>query len=463
MFRTMLTPLIASKYADEFFPKINGESWNGDSTFLATLRATIDEVDEDGVRVIAIDMRKENIFVDGSFAKMLENTIQISPGDLIVVSASDTVVNKIKECNADGGYVMDEKVTYFFRNYMNVVTYINRERKCAVIFVVNLDMSKWHLLQTIMPRYLPWYYVGLTADSPKTAILKSLKSARYEEYEQLIISAASKYDIDKAKNKCIMRDFITTAKNATYDAKMQELTSQLTQFDQYQERMRNLLDKISETRMYVLGAKYDKEQNSDCEISDYVACNKNINLVSVNRGELSLVVSTFLDSYSSDCVSTVIENPKSYLYSSSKQTPKEIKEFYSAAFLENKFKIRTCAGYKVSSNYAMCSQEITAGFCANRIPNPHIQYYSCLGAYNSKLNEKILNADFVGVLELLTQSAKSINWSDFGPAEHFACDISEGFETKKCCEFPDGMLLTPKEALMRVMDEKKNKEEKDNA
>ena len=110
-------------------------------------------------------------------------------------------------------------------------------------------------------------------------------------------------------------------------------------------------------------------------------------------------------------------------------------------------KIRVCAAYKICA-YGECAALKNHAFpmrMQNRTPNPHAQYYRCLGGHEAVINQATNCGNYVAAVEQCCAAARNVNFNDSTVMETwstkmFASDV-------KCIELPDGTSVTPKEGI----------------
>ena len=211
MFRKNLNNLtLASDVAGEFFPNISGDTWREDGSFIATLRATLAGRIEASESVQVVTMA--TTIPVGDIKDSIENTIEssigfkIKSGIILLLSVGEEeTIEALKTKITAGSFKFDEKATYFFRNHMSMAAFVSTDLKSTVIVVRGIDFAKYHLLQTITPRYLPWYFDKLPKDDPLLKIFKSLQESTSDEYEALMFEVAKKYDFRTAKIKVLLK------------------------------------------------------------------------------------------------------------------------------------------------------------------------------------------------------------------------------------------------------------------
>ena len=94
----------------------------------------------------------------------------------------------------------------------------------------------------------------------------------------------------------------------------------------------------------------------------------------------------------------------------------------------------------------------------DRIPNPHISHYECLGNYSRRINEHLSKSDYIGVLENAIASAMSVNVTDSPVLRSFVIDIFSGVGGS-CFELEDGRKMNIQEVREYVKKEMEEENE----
>ena len=239
MFRKciMETPL-TTEGANDFFTNIAGESYNGDATFLSTLRALVGPRIGDG-----------NITVRFLSETLSAGTIRgVEPGRVVrsvfdpgnAGNITDTVFVCGMKSDHDSNLVVLEvlkgnlekvypeyhcldKVREFYRKSFAVECFIAPDRKNVVVFVDGLDLKKLHYLQVSILAFLPWYFdpkKGLTDLEMK--LIYSLRETNPDKYLACLGEIASQYDFKSARTKKLLEGFELRMEKRLYEAKKEE-------------------------------------------------------------------------------------------------------------------------------------------------------------------------------------------------------------------------------------------------
>lgn len=174
MFKSIIdsTPL-TSDVANDFFQNIGGESYNGDMSFVATLRALVAPRMQEGENLY-FSLATSNYSaseIAGSSSKRVVKSIcdldYMNNGTILIHSFTnrnqeDNYANlelmKSTFCQVYQDWVKLDKVTVFFRKTFYVLCFVNPNTKQVVIFTDNMDIRKFHYLQCSIFAFMPWYF-----------------------------------------------------------------------------------------------------------------------------------------------------------------------------------------------------------------------------------------------------------------------------------------------------------------
>lgn len=353
--------------------------------------------------------------------------------------------------NPGRGYCFLEKVTMFFIKSFKVFCYINYDLHSVIIYVENLDLKKWHYLQSAIVVFLPWYFVpktGITQD--EMDLVRSLTEKSSDKYLRCLDKLAEQQnlrekiineelnDIEKIQNQRLIQsteESITNISNS--------LKSMLIQ-------MNALLKAKHREETMLIGLKIENE-NKKSEIKEYFLRNKKLHFIETHDSKIEFVVKDYMTYFDEDLAKRIIDNPRSYIYrfSLSSIDKENMKKLMYAIFIEQTLRLKVCAAYELdipSGFSALDNYDYKCGYeFKDCIPNPHIDKFACLGGYEAKIYECMLNNNFINAIEQCVASCKSINFGDSIVIEHFSMELAEG--RNKCIELPDGNMVTSYEAI----------------
>ena len=461
---------LASDIADNLFHNITANSYGIDKSFAATLRALLRKRLPDGqsVRVSLVPL---------SYSQ--RNLSSVSPDTCMAAFMNDIENVSIRETsririvyplNKDAGsqilgivqatagkhlarYAVQKDLQLFYIKMLDGLFYIDAECRDAIIFVDSLDIKKFHALQMMISKYLPWLFEDSPLSMEETALLKSLGSRSPIEYERLIEEFAQQLDMRSEIIRSRLSGFETVFERIQIEEASQNIARHEQAYQEYLDGIRMTLDTIRQQQILLAGLKCRiSDTSGESEIMEYFLCNKNLSVMCVNGTEIEFVVHGYADIYDADAFEIYVLNHAGYLYSSidSRISKPQMERLYRAIFSEGIYKLRVCAAYradmrnsiKPARDYSFPTESTTY------FPNPHIQRFGCIGGYASRFQEYMHKRDYVGAIDQAAVSARNLNFHDSTVMEQLAQELSR--TAIRCIEDESGAFMTPIEAINKL-------------
>ena len=469
MFRERIdqTPFTTEE-ADYFFRHITSEStYAGDKSFLATARAMLADRIPEGKSLTlyqrSVNMTKAEIgdASDSSVAAAVLGDWGSLEDSLTVMelTCADTVDHILGAFRAwaemsEGKWEPVERVEALFRKSFPLNCYICRETGTAVLLTDRLSLRKWHSIQVVLFRCLPWFF---PEDKPITEsekeLTRSLSKDSSSEYLNILRREAAKYDFEKCRIRRLLDGFETTYERRRIESCRAEIERKRRQIREYNEAIAGMLSEMRQQNIALLGSIAALEQRKgESELMDYFLADRNLVIESCEGGRLRFYVKGYLENYDPDEADACIDNNSSFVAdgrSGGKITVEEMRRLMHAVFTDGKIRIRVCAAYTFdigdSISVAPQSNKRYPAEFSTYLPNPHIQAYGCIGAYRKIINDMLLAGDYVGAVVQCEASCCSLNWGDMAVMSNFMdrmyCDDAQYFE------LPDGSCVNQREAV----------------
>lgn len=476
MFRNVVSSTALTRdAADNYFKdRIFGESYRGDNSFIATLRALVTprmhENDILYLQLSASSYGKD--MLDGLNAKRTirdmfyyfdgtcDNRIVIHEFKNRNNDANIAWMSFMKEnfCKAFDGWSLLTKVTDFFHKSFQTVCFIHPENKSVMLFVESLDMRKYHYLQCAVFALFPWYFNPKDGvSSLEMRLIESLRQPEVEVYLECINEIASQYDFRSINIRSLLAGFETKYEKQQIDTERRRISDLITKINLLNEELGSILAKKRESEDFLLGLETKvASAGEDSEIMDYFLHNKNLELVEVNDTSITFVVKSYIEYFDENMAERMINNPASYIYNDSRTTSisaDDMKVLMTEIFLNQTLRIKVCAAYRFElmgnvtglsnyQNYNQCG-------CEKYTPNPHIDGYSCLGNHSRVINELLSKYDYIGAIEQSSASCQSLNFGDSTVMSTFMSRLY-GRDNRiniRCIELPTGEVVEPDDAV----------------
>ena len=477
MFRQVLTktPLV-NEIANDYFTNIRGREFQGDVSFVSTLRALVAPrmSDDDNITVwfTSSNCTKERIE-----SNSVRDLLDSAGVDLDYLNTGDIYVHNLTRNSEDNAVMMQkvkekltkefpswkrvEKVEIFFRKIFSVCCFINPERKNVILFVDSMDIRKYHYLQCSILAFLPWYFDPKKGVSEQEmALIKSLREKTSEKYERCIAEIASKYNFRELRIKKLLTGFETKYEEAEVRRVENTIDDLIRKINDYNDAIGDYLRQKADYEIRRAGLqKKIAEGSESSEIMEYFLCNKNLVLENISDTTMTFSTIGYITYYDEEEAENVIYNHDSYVYRPNGRgcnniiPAEDMEMLMKAIFLDQTLKMRFCSSYSfnlrgnVRANERHDYSSIEFRECT---PNTHIDRYHCMGNYERVINEMLMEHNYIGAIEQCMASTVSLNFSDGCVMEEFMrrmYGISDYSVNIRCIELPDGKVVEPKEAI----------------
>lgn len=473
IYSTALTTPAAQGY---FENRIFGDGYCDDVSLVSTLRALFNSRIGDStihVRFMSLSFAK-NDWMGSSAINYVkrscneDNALTVASFEYYENEANDFGYSMVEDrFGSLEGWVRLKQITDFFHANFEVMCFVNEQKRSSVLFVKKLNLRKYHQLQVAALNVLPWYFNPGSGNKPtelEMELLRSLQEKTADHYLSVIEKISKEFDFET---------LFITSKLAGFESiyekqRLAELEGLVERYHSkiksLQDEIKNVLRTINDQSDTIVGLRMKIESHdSDNSLTQFFLRNRNFRLDRIS-GASTLVyhINTYLSYFDSDAFSVFLQDRHSifYQYAPDTYSHELVERFFKALLVDDEIKMRMCAAYTL---------DIRSGFNAieafnygadgeNRMPNPHIDHYGCLGGYEYRASELMEKNDYISVLEMSVASAANLKATDDAVVRHFIKDIFDG-RGGKCFELPDGTLMN----ITEVMDYfKKEMEEKSN-
>lgn len=488
----IVTDLGMKKY-DEFYPGIKYYYSNfddkKDNTLLSMIRMLFSKnrldtfcpyEDEGSMQVLfedskfeiyeednADDIFKEMFDGDRSTFGMMKRGIYVC---ILKNDNADQIYDKMKSFDgnneARGWKHMPDIETYIDRTGKSYV-YQNEKAKAVCVYT---DKTKRyqviHLIASCLPRLFPWAFEKNPLTEEETATLATLFDKDGTGFVEKIAHYIEVNDFYTKKMKGILGNFFFTNYGRAVQDGEDRVKNCRDDIDSLLRRVSEARKKLEEEmmRVLILRNKALSAVNDTDEVIDFMRANKD-NLFLLRRGDgyIRIGVNCFLEDYDEDMYNTYIDGETSmsaYAYENSPYTLEQTKRLYNAIWKSRRFKLRVYCEWKLKSDCMVeaCSyssmgerDELTK----DRLPQPHIDRYTCYDGYKLAFRNLADNMDYIGVLSTILCSSKSINWTDSTVVRYLTSCMFGNRDSTKCLEDADGSLYTIDEVVKILEEENK--------
>lgn len=367
----------------------------------------------------------------------------------------DKAVEGFVKNNPD--YTEEEKIRAFFQLSYPIRCLIKEETKTSILFLpAPYSRKKLHYAQMSIPIALPWFFgedVGIPLNDSETELVLSLAVKTPEAYINSlhkIFDEAGMYDkwIQSGLSKFLLggqktakESLISQRDRAYYNIKEYEdaIKAKLSSIRSLDERIMGIDQSIAD----IEGGETNK-QNADF----FRSAKDNVELLEVDEDSVEIMCKGYLDVFDPDAASRVIKNKTSCIYGDAHFPPtqkEDVNRLLTEVFLtaKPKIKIQVRAQYEITQRGVSPYNVGDSRKSSYGVYNAHIGKYGCMGGYTQEIDRSIKEGvNLIELVSICNMSTRNINWMDTTVAPGFIRDIWD----TKCCELPDGQVLTGEDA-----------------
>ena len=477
MFPQIVNTAFSSDVADEIFTKIVGGSYDEDRSFVGTARALLTPhlpADFDGV--VKIEYTSWTPTVEDGTIHVLcfpepeeHDVIRVVAIPVLNNLVEDGRNKFIEDISAQyPGFQYDEKVTVFFETSVKLMTcysFVDKENRNTVIFVEDFNRRKNHALQSMIPRFTPWWWDGTSPSPDERELLMSLCSRFSDKvqkstadgtvtsdgYTLLMKKYEPLYDFRGAK----IRKYLPQFAKKCAEGEMERVRTAINNIDsdiaRYESSISDLCRQRHDEEIRLLGLRTKAQEDEDTSLADYFVSNPYVDLVSVSGYEMTFCVYTTLDWWDDERAPYLVNNRDSEMYARTGGIRKDdYAKLLKAVFVDRTMMLRVCAAYKldISAGSMTGIRGYTSFSDTTYVPNAHIQHHGCTGNYRQQFRDAISHGDFVLAIDIAVTSAKSLNFGDISFGEMMR-DIGDRKDSK-LFQDADGNMYTAAEAIKRI-------------
>lgn len=241
-------------------------------------------------------------------------------------------------------------------------------------------------------------------------------------------------DYDNIRNQRLAK-MISGMREASYKAKKEEVQEQLLfiqrEFENIEAKIHKLEQQRQDLTFTLCGIEHAKENDEDVQaVADYITNNKQISVTCVTETRLRFCVRTYLDMFVEDDAEKFAErNPE-----------------YKCLFGEDqqgRYRLRTYAYFDMDNfgHITPCTGERLTDW---GIPNPHLNYFACLGGFREMLVRAAQDRDIVKTMELCAAVTRNMNFLDSACMSKLVADL-RNTKNDKVIEDRDGNMFSLEE------------------
>jgi len=229
-------------------------------------------------------------------------------------------------------YTLREDLRVFYARTLNALFYTDDTEQNTVIFTDKLELKHFHILQMMIPKYLPLLFTDTLTDW-EVALLKSTGNKSAVEYESLIGIFAKDLDIRAETIRIKLAGFETAFERSRVGELKNEIKRYQDDYDAHLAVMRDVAQKIQNCQYTLAGLECAiNESSGDSDLVEYFMCNKNLSIIRVLGTMMEFVAHGYADVYDVDAFEKYVENHNGYMYNglNSAVTKSQMEKLYRA-------------------------------------------------------------------------------------------------------------------------------------
>ena len=358
-------------------------------------------------------------------------------------------------------------------NGSHVDVLYNTERNAALVFTNNDDLGLYHLILSFLPMYYPGIYTTpVKENDPEVPVLCSLSYGTSTLFKKRMSEALSEY------RHIFCKAQVAKLLECCHQAKIQDAIDRVNRAKSSLECARNEYRKAYKTfneamvlREGTLAMESAPEWEND--LISYLGSNDKIHDLEINDFRISFTVATTIQQFDLDAWNTYVQ--RGSVFMSERDEPPGVPEifrkvenrklFFDSIFSESpKFEVKTAGYYELDVRNMSFNTRSHIDYASinhiykDYLPNPHLQQYACLGQYESRVIDVLEEGDIITAFELCVYSAGSLNMDEVQQNVRPFMRWIMGSDSKILRRF-DGVEMTPKEALLWLIDNKEKENE----
>ena len=473
IFSRNLSDLTSARYSN-----IRTYTYNQDNSFSETARALLADrlfdnrndvfLRQFSVRVWRDSRNDLDALAFSAFDLPSIHNINIKNYDSINIDDFERLFEQYVPHSRDG-FSLYEPLTVFFKQHkVHARVYISEQLHSSFVFIHKLSLSKYHLIQSLIPVLLPWFFKNKPVTDEERELLHALTETSPTKYIEWMQNYIERQDFRSEFIRENLADFEKYVTTEERDKIVNELSSIESNIAYYQDEITNYM-KRRETQLYILAGFDEKHRgdNPESEIMDYFLANKGLNLVSVNGTDIEFEVLTLLDAFDADLYEnyqenerSVINDPHTYEFGPwATYSVEDGRLLLDALFATQELKVQMRAAFRVSfdEGRVRSRQEFTDYALTRGVPNPHFYYYNCFGNNQADLVNAVRSRDYVGTVAVCQSSVGNLNLSETMNLKNFIHDLF--LSTTKVIQLPTKEMITVSDAITWLKNRKEGTNE----
>ena len=334
---------------------------------------------------------------------------------------------------------------------VNAKVKINAEKKVAVVEIEYSSTQVAHLIQALTTRLFPEVFKDNPLTELETKLIRSLsKTDGYIMYSETILEMAKAYDFRELKINRELEGFEINFEKARLDSLESSIRGKQNEIDRYIEMIGIMRADVRKLMMDKMGIELMASKEDTNGLRDLFIAEKNLELKMVDGGNVYYYVNNYMNSWDDAVVDLYVDNERSSFYEyqgSGIRNRSDRKKLLKAIFEDRIVRIRIKTGFVLKTrDQIIITSWNSYPDMPNRMPNPHIHHYECLGDNDVAFHDFFGSGNYAGAILQSMHSSGQVTLSDTAVMERFLPFLF-GDTDVRFIELPDGTCVTPKGAV----------------
>lgn len=364
------------------------------------------------------------------------------------------------------GWKRLEDVSLFLDSKGDVLVYQNPDKMGTIIIAPYVKrIQVMQLVASCISRIYPWCFKDYPLTEDETHILKLLAEQKYDEFKNKADEIYNNFDFYGRKLKSMLKGFCSQNFDRAITSQQDRINRTEQKINDYLKNLRDTQKELEEQqlKLLVLRNKVCNSDDDEKEIIEFIKSNKALTMLHKDDDGIYIGVNCFLNDFNEDIFEEYVVRQKSmssYIYSQSPYDFEMTKRLFLAIWKERRFNLRVYCEWQLRDDCMVsaidhCNMGGHKELVEDRIPQPHIDKYTCYSGYRETLSSLAEQRDYIGVLSTIQASSASINWTDSTVVSSLMEDLFNNKKDVKCLEDADGNHYTIAEIVEILQNESK--------
>lgn len=375
------------------------------------------------------------------------------------VGSASTADSAYDVCNCElskAGWQELHRITEYFKTLTPVHCFVSPEQRTVILHVRRITLKIWHALQAPLLTYFPWYFNPKEdkISEAELSLMQSFTRSSLDDFVNAMRTISTELQLKSKRVQAGLRGFEQRASRRRLETLRNQYARLISDIQELNSKINDRLRNVNESNAQIRALEMALANESPDEMLEFFSAHQQLDVLRYNDNVITFGVKGVCSGFDPEQAEAFINEPGGYLSSSRLRnsiTVDEMRKLLISIFVDQTLRIQFCAAYNYTNGGTV---EAQSGFefgldYFDAMPNPHIQHYACMGAYNATINEAFMNGDKPFAFELVIASAASLNFGDSAVMESFIADMYKGAldRNAKFILLPDGKNVNIVEAI----------------